>query len=328
MDERKFWLGFSLIPDVGPKRIFHLHNQFGDLETAWAAGAQRLQDVGFSKKLAAQIVEKRKQIRLDYEWERVKRVDAFILTPLQDDYPPLLKNTDDPPAVLYIRGTLYPEDSRAVCIVGTRKATVYGQDVAYKLASDLASQGVTVVSGLAQGIDSAAHQGALDAGGRTIGVMGNGISEVYPDDSLELARDVITQGCVMTEFALDTPPIGRNFPRRNRIMSGMAHGVVVVEAGERSGSLITAGLAGEQGRDVFAVPHNIFNPEGRGANHLIQDGAKLVMGADDVLEEIDAAHQFVEVSTKAAAIAPENETRSSFWNCWRRTRFMWMIWCV
>lgn len=311
LQDHKYWLGFSLIPDIGPKRILSLLDEFGSLEAAWHAERARLIRAGLGETLTARIVDKRKTIDLDHEMQRVAKVDAFLLTLLDDEYPPLLRDIEDAPPLLYARGTLLPQDNHAVCIVGTRKSTVYGREAAYMLAKDLAASGVTIISGLALGIDAAAHQGALDAGGRTIGVMGNGINDVYPSENLELARQIITQGCVVTEFPIGAPPAGKNFPRRNRVMSGLALGVLVVEAGERSGALITTSYAAEHGRDVFAVPSNIFNQAGRGTNRLIQDGAKLVMGAQDVLDEIDLAHTQVETRSRTEAVVPANDTEAA-----------------
>ncbi len=313
LDDRKYWLGFSLISDIGPRRILHLHEAFGNLQAAWHASAPELLRAGLGEPLATHVVEQRNRLDLDRELARIRKVDAFLLTLADANYPTLLHDLEDAPAVLYVRGALLPADERAVCIVGTRKATVYGRDAAYALAKDLAANGVTVISGLAQGVDAAAHRGALDGGGRTIAVMGNGISEVYPLESLELAREIVhgEHGAVLTEFGIGTPPVGKNFPRRNRVMSGLAHGVLVVEAGDRSGALITARYAAEQGRDVFAVPSNIFNPEGRGTNRLIQDGAKLVMSAEDVLDEIETAHTFVQARAVAQAVAPADDTENT-----------------
>lgn len=311
MEDRKYWLGFSLIPDIGPKRILHLLNEFGSLDAAWHADREKLRRARLSEAHITRIVDKRATIDLDREMKRVAKVDAFLLTLLDEDYPHLLRDIEDAPAVLYARGSVLPVDERAVCIVGTRKSTVYGHDAAYMLAKDLAASGVTIISGLALGIDSAAHRGALDAGGRTIAVMGNGISDVYPPENLELAREIVGQGCVLTEFPIGAQPLGKNFPRRNRVMSGLALGVLVIEAGDHSGALITTNYALEQGRDVFAVPSNIFNQAGRGTNRLIQDGAKLVMSAQDVLDEIDMAHMQVEAKTKTEAVAPANDTEAA-----------------
>lgn len=310
MEDRQYWLGFSLIPEIGPKTILQLKREFGTLAAAWHADETQLRQAPLGNAALSQLLEKRQTLDLGYQLQRVGRVDAFLLTLDDDDYPALLRNIDDAPAVLYVRGTLSPSDNRAICIVGMRKATAYGRDAAYLLAKELATQGITIISGLAQGIDTAAHRGALDAGGRTLAVLGNGINRVYPDESLDLAREVIQQGAVITEFPLGTPPYRHNFPRRNRIMSGLALGVLVVEAAEKSGSLITAQYAGEQGRDVFAVPSNIFNIQGRGVNRLIQDGAKLVMSAADILAELDIAYQFIETRTETEAVAPADDTES------------------
>ncbi|MEL6151427.1 MAG: DNA-processing protein DprA [Chloroflexota bacterium] len=314
MKDQKYWLGFSLIADIGPKRILQLRAAFNSMEAAWHAGEAALQRAGMPEQLATHVVNTRPTIDLEREMQRIARVDAFLLTPDDADYPTLLGDIDDRPATLYVRGSLLPQDSRAVCVVGTRRATVYGKDAAYALSKELAASGVTIISGLAQGVDVAAHRGALDGGGRTIGVMANGISEVYPAENLELAREIITQGAVLTEMSIGTPPIGQNFPRRNRIMSGMSHGVLVVEAGIKSGALITAGFAADQGRDVFAVPSNIFNKEGRGTNRLIQDGAQLVMGAGDVLDAIDMTHLIRETRTQAEQVAPANDTETALLN--------------
>jgi DNA processing protein len=307
LNHQKYWLGFSLIPDIGPKRSLQLLHAFGGLQAAWEATHQQLVQAGLPVAVADGVLAARSRLNLERELERVRRVDAFLLTLVDDQYPPLLRDVDDAPALIYVRGELYPQDRLAVCVVGTRKPTLYGKDAAYQLARNLAANGVTIVSGLAQGIDAAAHRGALDAGGRTIGVMGNGISDVYPHDSLPLAREIIRSGAVVTEFPIGTAPTARNFPRRNRVMSGLSLGVLVVEAGEKSGALITARHAAEQGRDVYAVPSNIFNAEGRGTNRLIQDGAKLVMSVADVLEEIEVTHTLMEASITTKETVPPTD---------------------
>jgi DNA processing protein len=206
-----------------------------------------------------------------------------------------------------VKGTLLPTDSRALAIVGTRSATRYGIDVAERNAHWLAAQGVTIISGLAHGVDSAAHHGAIAAGGRTIAVMGTGIEQVYPRSNTKLAEEIISNGALITEYPIGTPPAGSNFPRRNRIISGMALGVLVAEAPENSGALITADIALEQGREVFAVPSSISNSMGAGCNRLIQDGAKLVTRASDILDELDLAYKQHETRTTTRLIAPENE---------------------
>lgn len=310
MDE-KYWLGFSLIPEMGAKRIHHLAQSFTSLETAWHATERQLLQTGLPESVVQLILTHKPNIDLDHELARVHKVDAFLLPPTQAAYPTLLQEAEDAPPLLYVRGNLAPEaDKLALCIVGTRRATVYGKDAAYQIARELAEYGVTIVSGLADGIDTAAHRGALDGGGRTLAVMATGINSVYPSENRALAREIIQQGAVFTELPINTPPSSRNFPRRNRLLSGLTLGVLVVEAGDKSGALITANIAAEQGRDVFAVPSNIFNPEGRGANRLIQEGAKLVMSAQDILEELNTSQEVQQTRTHTEQIAPANETET------------------
>ena len=216
-------------------------------------------------------------------------------------YPRLLAEIHAPPPVLYMKGTLLPEDEAAVAIVGTRGATPYGLEVAGVLAGELARSGITVVSGLAEGIDAAAHEGALKAGGRTIAVVGHGLDRVYPPQHATLAARVAESGCILSEFSAGMPPLKENFPRRNRIISGLSLGTVVVEAPVKSGALITARFAMEQGREVFAVPGPAFSRQSHGAHALLQDGAKLVCRVEDILEEL-APHlkQIVRASTGSA----------------------------
>ena len=202
------------------------------------------------------------------------------------EYPENLKNIYDPPKMLYVNGALIPEDKLAVALVGSRRASIYGLETCERLAYELASRGVTVVSGMARGIDASAHRGALKAKGRTIAVMGSGHSHIYPAENKKLYEEIVKSGAVVTEFEDDAPPLPGNFPRRNRIISGLSLGVVVVEAAKNSGALITAGLALEQGRDVFAVPGKISSMTSSGANELIKDGAKIVLSVDDILEEL------------------------------------------
>lgn len=310
MSEQAYWLGFSLIPNIGPKRLVRLFDVFGDLAEAWRATVHDLREAGLDAKLAEQVVDARQKLDLSVEMTKVERADAWLITFAEPHYPALLRDLDDPPVVLYVRGDLTPQDETSVAIVGTRKATRYGHDAAYDLAKNLSAQGVTIISGLAQGIDRAAHEGALRAGGRTIAVMGCGIDMVYPREHEQLAQQIIGQGALVSEFPVGMQPMANNFPRRNRVMSGMALGVLVAEAPERSGALITAHLALEQGREVFAVPGNIFNPTGKGANRLIQDGAKLVTGAEDVLSELNIAHEHRQVKVETAQIVPSDGLES------------------
>lgn len=302
----KYWLGFSLIPEIGPKRLAALLNYFDSLPDAWHASESQLVQAGLEKQAISNLQRGRALLDLDVELERIHKAGARLLTLTDDDYPALLKEQSDAPVVLYVRGTLSPADDQALSIVGTRKATPYGRDAAHYLAKQLAAHNVTVISGLAHGIDSAAHRGALDGGGRTLAVMGSGIDLVYPRNHERFAQEIASQGALISEFPLGTPPEARNFPRRNRVISGMALGVLVVEAPETSGALITASIAADQGRDVFAVPGNIFNPMSSGNNRLIQEGAKLVMHVNDILDELRIVHDAVQTRTITRRLVPSN----------------------
>ena len=213
-------------------------------------------------------------------------MDIRKITKTGREYPDGLKHIFGPPAELFVSGQILPSDNNAIAIVGTRRATYYGLQQCERISYDLASRGITVISGMARGIDTAAHRGALAAGGRTIAVLGSGHNHIYPPENKKLYHEIIKNGAVVSEFLPDTPPFKQNFPRRNRIISGMAKGVVVVEAPARSGALITADFALEQGREVFAMPGNINSAKSNGTNRLIKEGAKLVEGAQDILDEL------------------------------------------
>jgi DNA processing protein len=239
------------------------------------------------------------------EIERLQATEVALTTLEEADYPEVLRWIPEPPPVLYIWGTLRHEDSLAVAVVGSRKPSPYGQLAAQRLSTELAQYGLTVVSGLARGVDSLAHHGALQAGGRTIAVLGSGINVVYPPEHRRLYEAIRNQGAVVSEFPFDTKPDRWNFPRRNRIISGLALGTLVVEASDQSGSLHTARHALEQGREVFAVPGRIDLPSSRGTNHLIKHGAKLVEGIDDILEELPAAVRLA-IRQRDPAAAPSD----------------------
>lgn len=307
VSDAKYWLGFSLVPEIGPKRLQLLLKAFHSLVRAWQASEHQLRQAGLEETPTTNLVQLRAQIDLDAEMAKVERVGARICTWADDDYPPLLKQVPDAPVLLYVRGTLLPQDELALAIVGTRKATTYGRDAASHLSRQLARNGVTIISGLAHGIDAAAHRGALDGGGRTIAVLGCGIDQIYPRDHRELAHEIMGRGALVSEFPIGMGPEARNFPRRNRVISGMSLGVLVAEAPEQSGALITATDAAEQGREVFAVPGNIFSSASAGTNRLIQDGAKLVIKVEDILDELDIAHRNVQTKTVAERIAPKGE---------------------
>lgn len=308
LNTRKYWLGFSLVPGIGPRRLLLLAQAFGDLGSAWSASEARLRASGLDGETTASLLRMQAHLDLDAELSRIERVGASLLTPEDADYPALLRNLPDAPLTLYVRGTLTAQDDLALAVVGTRKATGYGRDAAAYFSRHLAHQGVTIVSGLAHGIDAAAHRSALEAGGRTLAVMGCGIDRVYPPDHAELARQIAQNGALVSEFPLGVKPEARNFPRRNRIISGISLGVLVVEAPEQSGAMITATLAAEQGREVFAVPGSVFNTASIGTNRLIQDGAKLVITVEDILDELNIARRKVEARALTRQIASAGST--------------------
>lgn len=302
-DEQVYWLGFSLIPGIGRKSIEYLLGQFRTLADAWHADENALRRADIKPE---RIIPKRADIDLNTEIARLIRARARLITLIDDDYPALLKPLADAPPVLYVRGTLSPHDTRALAVVGTRRATSYGRDATTKLVGELAANGVTIISGLAQGIDAAAHSVTLREGGRTIAVLGSGIDIIYPRENTALAQKITEQGALISEFPIGASPNARNFPRRNRVISGLALGLLVVEAPEDSGALITATYAAEQGRDVFAVPANIFNPSGTGTNRLIQEGAKLVTSASDILEELNLSYDNLQTRHHTERIQPDN----------------------
>jgi DNA processing protein len=305
----KYWVGFSSIHGIGPMKFRALLNHFSDLEEAWHADARELKEAGLDQRALSNLMTTRSNISLDEEMEKIERGGARVLTWDDPTYPPRLLNIYNPPPVLYVKGEILDEDQWAVAVVGTRGATVYGKEAARQIAGGLARNGLTIVSGLARGIDSEAHRAALDAGGRTIAVLGSGVDVIYPAESRRLAQAVIERGALVSEYAIGTRPEASNFPPRNRIISGLSLGVVIVEAGERSGALITADFALEQGREVFAVPGNIFRKKSVGTNKLIQQGATPVLSVEDILEELNLT--MVSEQAEVRAIVPENETEAA-----------------
>ena len=250
----------------------------------------------------------RPKISLEAEMEKLERYGVKVLTYHDVGYPSRLKEIYDYPPLLYIRGSLLPDDEWCLAIVGTRRATVYGRQVTEEIVTDLARNRITIVSGLARGIDSVAHHSALAAGGRSIAVFACGLDTVYPGENAELARRIIQQGALISEYPLGARPKAENFPRRNRIMSGLSLGVLVVEANETSGAMITARLAVEQNREVFAIPGSILSPGSRGTNHLIQEGAKLVRDYSDILEELNLT--VVARQLEMEEVMPASDTES------------------
>jgi len=287
MGDVRYWLGFSLAPGIGPVRVQRLLEHFGDLEAAWRASAGELARAGLDGKAREVLVECRQRLDLDAELRRAEDLGVALVTWEDPRYPERLRQIYGAPFLLYVRGDLRPQDDLAVAVVGTRRMTPYGRQATERIVRDLAAGGVTVVSGLARGVDTCAHRAALEAGGRTLAVLGSGVDVIYPAENARLAREVAAQGAIISEYPLGASPDGANFPARNRIISGLARATLVVEAGPTSGALITARFALDQNREVFAVPGSIFAPASEGTNRLIQQGAKPILCAQDVLDELN-----------------------------------------
>jgi DNA processing protein len=289
MDEStQFWLAITQVEGLGVRGAHRLIEHFGSPHAAYMASLTELEGCGVPANVAQAIFAQAGLKEAEKEIEAAAKAGCQLLVYDSEDYPPLLKQIPDPPLVLYVRGDAKFLSQYAVAIVGTRKPSAYGSSVAHRLAHDLAERRLVVVSGMARGIDSAAHRGALEASGKTVAVLGSGLDVIYPRENKRLAEEIVESGAMITEFPLGTGPTPENFPIRNRIISGLSLGVVVVEAAEYSGSLITARLALEQNREVFAVPGNVTSAQSFGPNHLIKQGAKLVDHWMDVVEEFPA----------------------------------------
>jgi DNA processing protein len=280
------------------------------MEAAWQAGAGQLRAAGLDQATVSGIVAEREAISPDEEMQRLEKAGVKAYTWEDPEYPARLKEIDDKPPVLYVRGELSPADEVAVAVVGTRRATPYGRQAAEHFATDLAANGVTVVSGLARGIDAVAHRAAMAAGGRTLAVLACGLDIVYPPEHAKLAREIIEHGALVSDYPLGMQPRSEFFPRRNRILSAVSLGVLVVEGGEGSGALITARYALDQNREVFAVPGSIYSPGHRGANKLIRDGeAKLVSSTEDILEELNLTIVTQQIELREVTPADPTEAR-------------------
>ena len=280
-------LAMSLVPGLGPRLTVALLEHFGSASAALRATAAQLESVPMiGATLAARFARSFSQVNVDVEWALAQKHGVTIALPGQPGYPDVLTTIPDAPPLLYSRGSFLPIDSNAVGIVGSRACTPYGKRVAAQIAAGLVRAGYTVISGLARGIDGAAHQAALDAGGRTLAVLAGGLSEIYPREHTELAEACVRGGAIMTETPMTVDPQPGMFPARNRIISGLSRGIVVIEANARSGALITATHAADQGREVFVVPANVDSMASAGCLELIRKGAKMVRNADDILEDL------------------------------------------
>jgi DNA processing protein len=288
LSRRERLILLNTVPNVTSLVLRRLLDAFGDLDALWAAGEPQLRAVpGLGPQAVHRLLGARTdERRLERELALAHRGGVTILTVEEEGYPQRLREIPDPPLALYVRGALAAQDATAIAIVGSRRASAYGLQSAERLGYDLALRGLTVVSGLAVGIDGAAHAGALRAGGRTVAVLGSGFCRLYPPEHEELAERIAGQGAVISEYPMEAAPLGLNFPRRNRLISGLSLGVVVVEAARRSGALITADCALEQGREVFAVPGPVTSATSQGTHQLVKEGARLATSVEDVLEEL------------------------------------------
>lgn len=301
----KYWLGFNLVKGIGPAKLRILLDRHGTVADAWQTSESDLVQAGIDRRTIDVFLKTRSTIDLDRELQKIENAGIELIVWESEGYPRYLKEITHPPPLIYVRGQMNELDDWAIAVVGTRRKTAYGRQVTTDLVRGLVSNQVTIVSGLARGIDSIAHQTAVEMGGRTIAVLGSGLDIIYPSENRSLANKIVSgHGALISEFALGTKPEGKNFPPRNRVISGLSLGVIVVEAGRRSGALITADFALEQDREVFAVPGNVTSPASRGTNSLIQEGAKLVRNVEDVLEELNM--MMVQEKTMVQMAMPES----------------------
>lgn len=287
LNSRIYWVALNHVKGIGAVRLRMLLETFGSAQTAWHAPIDALRTAGLSAKVIENFLLMRQTLDLTALEERLQAQQIQVILWEDENYPQLLRNIAQPPPVLYVRGSLLPEDDWAVALVGTRRMTPYGRQVTEELATLLAQNGGTVVSGMARGVDAIAHQTAIRSGGRTLAVLGCGVDRVYPPEHRALAEQIIQQGALISDYAPGTPPDAVNFPPRNRIIAGLSRAIVVIEAGETSGALITADFAAEQGREVFAVPGSIHAPQSKGPNRLIQNGARPLLNPTEVLEMLN-----------------------------------------
>ena len=307
-DEPAYWAAFHRVPFIGPTRIDRLLRRFGSLRHAWEASPATLRAV-LDERSVESLLTTRRQLEPRVLFESYARSGVSVLTRVDSGYPRLLAEIPAPPPVLYLRGSLTEQDATAVAIVGTRRATAYGREVSDRLSSDLAAAGVTIISGLARGIDAVAHQAALRSGGRTIAVLGSGPDVIYPHEHRHLAEQIIANGAILSDYPPGRKPDAQNFPARNRIISGLSLGVIIAEAPARSGALITADFAADQGREVFVVPSSILAASGAGGLKLLRDGARPITSAEDVLEDLRLLQRHPAASQLPLSFESEQERR-------------------
>jgi len=307
-DKRKYFLALNMVKGIGAVRFKALLDHFGEAEKAWKADEIQLRAAGLGPTTIENFLQSRNAMDFTHVAEDLEKHDVKALTWEDSDYPRKLKEIEQSPPLIYMKGEVIPEDDWAIAVVGTRTVSPYGQQVAAELGAFLAHQGITLVSGLARGVDSIAQQAALKAGGRTISVLAHGLDRVYPPENRALAADIVSNGALISDYALGVPPESSNFPPRNRIISGLSTAVVVVEAGQRSGALITAEFAANQGRDVFALPGSIYAPQSKGTNRLIREGAHPLLNFEHLIEALDL--ELMTMHKTARRILPEDATEA------------------
>ena len=313
MDQRKFWVAFNAIQGIGSARLQKLAAYFPDLSTAWYANRSDLLASGLPERICDLFIASRKNIDPENILDSILTKGIEIQTIDDDTYPRRLKEINNPPPVIYLKGEYIPTDEWAVAIVGTRIATSYGKQITQELAAFLANHDITVVSGMARGVDAFAHQSAIQSNGRTIAVLGCGVDVVYPPEHKNLASQIEKHGAIMSDYLPGTPPESSNFPPRNRIISGLSLATIVIEAGEKSGALITASYAAEHGRDVYALPGPIYAAQSKGTNRLISQGAIPLLNYDQLLDNLNIRQDAI--MEKPRALLPENETEEMILAC-------------
>lgn len=304
MQEREAWLAFSHVRGMGAVRFRKLLNHFGSLKLAWEAPEIALLEAGMTEKLIQSLRETKKTFDPVHLQDDLNTKGIKVLTWQDVSYPPYLLEIAQPPPVLYVLGELTEADNLAMAIVGTRNVTSYGKQLCHDTATYLAGHGITIVSGLARGVDAIAHRAALKIGGRTLAVLGSGVDVIYPPEHRKLADAIMQKGAIISDYAPGTRPEGINFPPRNRIISGLSRGTIVIEAGERSGALITAKFAAEQGRDVFAVPGSVLSPMSKGTNKLIGEGAIPMANPATVVSQLGLEKQKVNMQKEKVELSP------------------------
>lgn len=307
MTDRRYWIAFNCTPGIGPTRLKRLLDYFDDVEAAWRAPLAQLEQAGLDRRSRDSLLATRDKLDLSALLAKLEQAKVQVLTWADDDYPERLRNIAQSPPMIYLRGRLAPDDDWAVAVVGTRKPSHYGREVAQRISETLAAAGVTVVSGLARGIDALAHKGALAVGGRTLAVLGSGVDRIYPAEHRQLAQQIMQAGALISDYPLGTRPEASNFPGRNRLISALGRATVIVEAGAKSGALITAEFAVEQGREVYAVPGSILNKNSVGTNRLIRDGARPLLSAEELLEELNLSQVVAQAGARAILVSDPTE---------------------